>query len=135
MSTTYRAKLPEYCHLRLYNWMYVYIHLLDWWRHKLADIKLYWKNITNWNTNSLLFSLYSKEISVYRINCSVKPFVPNALFLYRLKISEYVTVSWCFQGLGKGCIKNKWINPTSTHCKSQRFSLYLTVVNISCYRF
>ena len=29
MSITYRAKLPEYCHLMLYNSMYVYINLLD----------------------------------------------------------------------------------------------------------
>ena len=37
------------------------------------------------------------------------PFVPNAPFLYSLKKSENFTVFWCFQGLGKGCIGNKWV--------------------------
>ena len=40
----------------------------------------------------------------------INPFVPNAPFLYPLKTSENPTVFWCFQGLEKGCIGNKWAN-------------------------
>ena len=36
-------------------------------------------------------------------------FVPNAPFLYPLKISENLTVFWYFQGVGKGCIGNEWV--------------------------
>ena len=39
----------------------------------------------------------------------INPFAPNALFLYPLKTSENVTV-FCFQGVEKGCIGNKWAN-------------------------
>ena len=35
---------------------------------------------------------------------NINPFVPNALFFYHLKTSEY------FQGVEKGCIGNKWVN-------------------------
>ena len=37
------------------------------------------------------------------------PFVPNASFFYPLKTSENLTVFWCFQGVEKGCIGNKWV--------------------------
>ena len=36
--------------------------------------------------------------------------VPNALFLYPLETSENRKVLWCFQGVEKGCIRNKWVN-------------------------
>ena len=38
------------------------------------------------------------------------PFVPNAPFLYPLKISWNRKVFWCFQGVEKGCIGNEWVN-------------------------
>ena len=38
------------------------------------------------------------------------PFVPNAPFFYFLKTSEYCKVFWCFHGVEKGCIGNKWVN-------------------------
>ena len=38
------------------------------------------------------------------------PFVPNAHFLYFLKTSENRKDFWCFQGVEKGCIGDKWIN-------------------------
>ena len=38
------------------------------------------------------------------------PFVPNAPFLYPEKTSENLTVFWCFWGVGKRCIGNKWVN-------------------------
>ena len=37
------------------------------------------------------------------------PFVPNALILYPLKTSENLTF-FCFQGVEKGCIGNKWVH-------------------------
>ena len=35
--------------------------------------------------------------------------VCNAPFLYPLKTSENLEVFWCFQGVEKGCIENKWV--------------------------
>ena len=58
----------------------------------------------------------------YRISCNPKfcretwivlclrflnPFVPNAPFVYLLKTSENRKVSWYFQGVGKGSIRNE----------------------------
>ena len=40
----------------------------------------------------------------------INPFVPNAPFLYPLKTSENCNVFWCFQGIEKGCVGNKWVN-------------------------
>ena len=36
------------------------------------------------------------------------PFIPNTIFLYLLKTSENLKV-FCFQGVEKGCIGNKWV--------------------------
>ena len=41
---------------------------------------------------------------------SVNPFFPNAPFLYPPKASENHKIFWCFQGIGKGFIGNKWVN-------------------------
>ena len=38
----------------------------------------------------------------------INPFVPNTPFPYDLKISENLKV-FCFQGVEKGCIGNKWV--------------------------
>ena len=46
----------------------------------------------------------------------LNPLVPNAAFLYPLKISETLTVFWCFQGEEKGCIGNEWVNPSFCDC-------------------
>ena len=40
----------------------------------------------------------------------INPFAPSAPFLYPLKTSEHLTVFWCFQGVEKGCIGDKWVN-------------------------
>ena len=37
-------------------------------------------------------------------------FVSNAPFLYSLKTSVDRKVFWCFPGVEKGCIGNKWVN-------------------------
>ena len=39
----------------------------------------------------------------------VNPFIPNALFLWLLKLSENRKVFWCFQGVEKGCIGYEWV--------------------------
>ena len=40
----------------------------------------------------------------------INPFVPNAPFLYPLKISENRKVFWYFQGVEEGCIWSKRVN-------------------------
>ena len=35
--------------------------------------------------------------------------MPNAPFLYPLKIWENLLVLWCFQRVERGCIRNKWV--------------------------
>ena len=42
----------------------------------------------------------------------VNQFVLNAPFLYPLETSENC---WCFQGVEKGCIGNKWVNVDLTN--------------------
>ena len=49
----------------------------------------------------------------------INPFVPNAPFLSPLKTSDFYTpwkrqktFGWCFQGVEKECIGNKWVNGT-----------------------
>ena len=46
----------------------------------------------------------------------INPFVPNALFLYPLKTSENRKVFWCFWGVEKGCIGNKWVKISLSSC-------------------
>ena len=41
---------------------------------------------------------------------SFNPLVPNVPFLYPLKAPENRKVFWCFQGVEKGHIGNKWVN-------------------------
>ena len=47
---------------------------------------------------------------VTAVSISFNPVVSNTLFLYPLKTSENRKVFWCFQGIEKGCIRNKWVN-------------------------
>ena len=63
-------------------------------------------NIYKWSDSPLVFLM----LSWYSwFSLCVNPFVPNASFLYPLKTSEKRKVFWCFQGLDKGCIGNKWV--------------------------
>ena len=52
----------------------------------------------------------------------LNPFVPNATFFYPLKTSENLTVFWCFQGVEKGCIGNKWVTVNVTFSVLTLFS-------------
>ena len=47
-----------------------------------------------------------------KIQLNFNPFVPNAPFLYLLKISDNLTVFWCFQGVEKGYIGNEYVKNT-----------------------
>ena len=51
-------------------------------------------------------------LSNYQNGCVklFNPFTPNAPVLCPLKTSENRMVSWCFQGVEKGCIGKEWVN-------------------------
>ena len=53
----------------------------------------------------------------------INPYLPNAPFLYSLKTSENLAVFGCFQGLGKGCVENKWVNITQVKFSMSLFLL------------
>ena len=68
---------------------------------------------------SLLFIPSSKS---FILLCShdaryfeVNPIVPNTPCLYPLKTSQKLTVFWCFQGVEKGYIGNKWVNSKTNY--------------------
>ena len=50
------------------------------------------------------------EKKLCKLSVYINPLVPNAPFVYRLKLSENRKVFWCFQGVEKGYIGNEWIN-------------------------
>ena len=70
-----------------------------------TPLRLLLKQI-DWRENAVL---WNKNLRGYR---SINPFVLNAPFLHPLKISENLTVFWCFQGVEKGCIGNKRVKTT-----------------------
>ena len=79
---------------------------LRFWRNYYTVIrqKMFWaKNCTGTVIfpSSILNNFFKKN----RIN----PFVSNTPFLYPLKALENRKVFWCFQGVEKGCIGNKWV--------------------------
>ena len=50
-------------------------------------------------TYEVLLKIYHREtILIWPLDTEINPFVPNAPFLYLLKLSENLTVFWCFQG-------------------------------------
>ena len=50
------------------------------------------------------------QYRIYFFQALFNPFAPNAPFLYSLKTSENRKVFWCFQGIEKWCIGNKYVN-------------------------
>ena len=65
----------------------------------------------NWFTFQWIFvRIFQKFILLIIVKLwnLVIPIVPNAPFLYLLKISENFKVFWCFQGVERGCNGNKW---------------------------
>ena len=61
-------------------------------------------------------SLSHKGNLKYIATLKFNPFVPSSPFFCPLKTSKNVTVFWCFQGVEKGCIGNKWVN---LQCKTR----------------
>ena len=62
----------------------------------------------------LLFNFLLRKICIHFLKAIfhtsfLNPFVLHVPFLYSLKISESLTVLWCFQRVEKGCIGNKWV--------------------------
>ena len=65
------------------------------------------------------FAKFSEQIEIVQILVSMRlsesfsrffnPIIPNAPFFYSLKISENRMAFWCFQGVEKGFILNKWV--------------------------
>ena len=47
---------------------------------------------------------------IERTHKRIKPFFPNAAFLYPWKHQKTVRFFWCFQWVEKGSIGNKWVN-------------------------
>ena len=62
---------------------------------------------------------------------NINPFVPSAPLLNPLKTSENLTVFWCFQGVEKECIGNKWVNRKK---KSDVLQGYKCPLCDKCYR-
>ena len=56
-----------------------------------------------------LYSTWFFPFLKWKMLITFNPFVSNAPFLYPLKTSENRKVLWCFQGVKKGCIGNKWV--------------------------
>ena len=65
------------------------------------------------NTYDENFGKNSERLKAYETPCpSLNPFVPNAPFVYPLKISENRKVFWCFHEAEKGCVGSEWVNLT-----------------------
>ena len=76
-------------------------------RHPSEILVLNHRNVNSIANVSVWTKWMTPILSVY-----FNPFVPNAPFLYPLKI--------CFQGVEKGCIGNEWVN-----CGGNKFYLVL----------
>ena len=65
---------------------------------------------------SLMSFRYGKIVGqksqIFEQSFCINPYVPNAPFLYPLK-TENRKVFWCFQGVEKECIGNKWVKSHS----------------------
>ena len=84
----------------------------------------------NWLSWFLFFIIVGVSLTIL-IDCMIfvspfpyfKPFVPNAPFLYPLKISENLPVFWCLQGIEKGCLCNEWVKRMSQAIGLLSFSI------------
>ena len=72
----------------------------------------------------LIFNQIIRERTI--IQLLVNPLVPNAPFVYPLKTSENLK-AFCFQGVHKACIGNKWV-------KRDNFFLILGFQKLSKWR-
>ena len=64
------------------------------------------KKISSRKNEMSYFVLRSNFVRSYPTSKLINSFVPSALFLYPLEISDHF---WCFQGVEKGCTGKKWV--------------------------
>ena len=98
-------------------------------------------SFTNYLTTIPLCIIFSKSMDLNRLKTvtlykgiilvlsgGINPFVLNSLFLYPLETSENPKRFWCFRGVVKGCIRNKWVNATCCIVKADLiFKFYFSV--------
>ena len=94
---------------------------------QIAKYKKVWKYLSYCTWHRVIIKylpVFEKKSNIryYFWRLSGKPFVPNAPFLYPLKISENLAVFCCCQGVEKGCIGNNWVNSVI------RFILFIWIV-------
>ena len=73
------------------------------------------------NENRLLVLVYTSSNCTQSID-QINPFVPNASFLYPLKKSENLMVSWYFQRVENEWIGSKCVNTCITSCVKEGFA-------------
>ena len=96
------------------NWVFV-VYCIYWPCHSQrgASQRFEFMPIIKFNKVSIYVHWKREEIissMQYVRPLLFNPFVPNAPFLYPLKTSENCKVFWCFQGVKKRSIGNKWVN-------------------------
>ena len=72
---------------------------------------------------------YNLTVSKEQLRKCPNPFVPNASFLYPLETSENRKIFWCFQGVEKGYIGNKWIKVVDPDGVRERLKKLIPEVN------
>ena len=80
--------------------------------------------LKTWDTSGRLLQCVKENLYWMFFN----PLVPCTPFLYPLKTLENLQVFWCFQGLEKACIGNKWVNYVFTHVPPHVKVLFLMFV-------
>ena len=85
------------------------------------------------NTLKTSFVLAHHELYTLYIRCLINSLVPNAPFLYPLKISENLTVFSCFQGVEKGWIGNKRVKVDTGNCNCSPSLLNVANRNVCVY--
>ena len=86
---------------------------LHWYGRLLACNSVFIWIIFTFRVRSLILILENFNVNIDK---NFNSFVPNAPFLYPLVTSKNLVKSknrkafWCFQGVEKGCIGNKWVN-------------------------
>ena len=68
------------------------------------------KEDTRCSRFNLALLFISKGYDLKAHNIILTHLFPMYLFVYTMKTSKNITVFWCFQGVEKECIGNKWVN-------------------------
>ena len=104
-------------------------HLTVTGRQIQVWIEVY-KIITSLNRWHVLFNYYGtlRENVLILLLLYFNPFAPNAPILYPLKTLENHRVFWCFLGVEKGCIVNKWVKHQTIILQSLKMVAYQCVI-------